>query len=784
MKMKKGLLSLLAVALTIVSCQDYDDQFAELTGLVNTLSTKVAGIETTTANLAAISATVNGLQTAIAAIPTTDSTADLTAVLEGLEAAQEDIEAIEELLSGGIADDDDLAAIDALIDTLQDGVNILLTNNQSISVSINIIDSATLATAQGLIELGENTPAGYLLGGNLLVDHDGLTGAEIIAANLLTAKLISVTGTVSITGAVDLSGLSYISGNYTKNGSIAPLDASITSLGAGLELDGGIGVINFPTLTSVLGNVTISRTGSVSSLDFSTISTIGAASTINDGNLTVASATTVNLGSFKMISVTANDATSINLGQTTAVALTVTAPNALTVYGNALLAPTGILTVNAPKATDVEFKALTSHAAVGPVISGSNSMTVVRFDKMTIAGGLSVPTEVKEFHMGSLVTAAADMTIKAKTIDITKLKTVSADVALASGNIANTALAAIGAGHSLTITAGSNGVQNFVKPALVVNVTGALSTVATDVSIKSTGDATLVNVLTAGNTSLTLAAQNVAVTGLADGLSDTALLRLNITGVNSTAAPLVYPSFTMDPTKFAVLKYLTVADLENFVLTAASAVGTITTAGKITDITIDTQATLYTVNIGHGPHTYTDAPAQKVLVDNNAELLAIDLTTVTKLDEADINTNAKLATIIAPAVGGGLLANAAVNINIHNANSLQATMTDEVLGTALIEITGAPGNNTFTSWKAFINQYAAFTAPATQGHLAVAAVAATAVSGEIAFTLDFQGGAFNTAAAPATFTAHTGFTAPAAAIGGAGDHIDTLVELAYINSND
>ena len=782
MKMKKGLLSLLAVALTIVSCQDYDDQFAELTGLVNTLSTKVAGIETTTANLAALSATVNGLQTAIAAIPTTDSTADLTAVLEGLEAAQEDIEAIEELLSGGIADDDDLAAIDALIDTLQDGVNILLTNNQSISVSINIIDSATLATAQGLIELGDNTPAGYLLGGNLLVDHDGLTDAEIIAANLLTAKLISVTGTVSITGAVDLSGLSYISGNYTKNGSIAPLDASITSLGAGLELDGGIGVINFPTLTSVLGNVTISRTGSVSSLDFSTISTIGAASTINDGNLTVASATTVNLGSFKMISVTANDATSINLGQTTAVALTVTAPNALTVYGNALLAPTGILTVNAPKATDIEFRALTSHAAVGPVISGSNSMTVVRFDKMTIAGGLSVPTEVKEFHMGSLVTALADMTIKAKTIDITKLKTVSADVTLASGNIANTALVAIGVGHTLAITTGSNGVQNFVKPALAV--AGTLSTVATEVSIKSTTDATLVNVLTAGNTSLTLAAQSVAVIGLADGLSDTALLRLNITGVNTTALPLVYPSFTMDPTKFAVLKYLTVADLENFVLTAASAVGTITTAGKISDITIDTQATLYTVNIGHGPHTYTDAPAQKVLVDNNAELLAIDLTTVTKLDEADINTNAKLATIIAPAVGGGLLANAAVNINIHNANSLQATMTDEVLGTALIEITGAPGNNTFTSWKAFINQYAAFTAPATQGHLAVAAVAATAVSGQIAFTLDFQGGAFNTAAAPATFTAHTGFTAPAAAIGGAGDHIDTLVELAYINSND
>ena len=214
MKMKKGLLSLLAVALTIVSCQDYDDQFAELTGLVNTLSTKVAGIETTTANLAALSATVSGLQTAIAAIPTTDSTADLTAVLDGLTAAQADIDAIELILANGVASADDLAAIDVLIDTVQAGVNTLLTNNQSISVNITIVDSETLASAQGYIEIGATTPAGYLLGGNLLVDHDGLTAAEIVTANEMTAKLISVSGTVSVTGAVNLGGLSYISGNY------------------------------------------------------------------------------------------------------------------------------------------------------------------------------------------------------------------------------------------------------------------------------------------------------------------------------------------------------------------------------------------------------------------------------------------------------------------------------------------------------------------------------------------------------------------------------------------
>ena len=60
--MKKGLLSLLAVALTIVSCQNYDDQFAELTGLVNTLSTDVAGLSQVQTDLGTLSTLVVSLQ--------------------------------------------------------------------------------------------------------------------------------------------------------------------------------------------------------------------------------------------------------------------------------------------------------------------------------------------------------------------------------------------------------------------------------------------------------------------------------------------------------------------------------------------------------------------------------------------------------------------------------------------------------------------------------------------------------------------------------------------------
>ncbi|MCH1538460.1 MAG: hypothetical protein L7S43_00610, partial [Flavobacteriaceae bacterium] len=92
--MKKGLLSLLAVALTIVSCQDYDDQFAELTGLVNDLSTEVEGLTQVQTQLNSLSTTVSGLSSAIAAIPTTDSTADLSGLTSDLAAAQTAIDAI------------------------------------------------------------------------------------------------------------------------------------------------------------------------------------------------------------------------------------------------------------------------------------------------------------------------------------------------------------------------------------------------------------------------------------------------------------------------------------------------------------------------------------------------------------------------------------------------------------------------------------------------------------------------------------------------------------------
>ena len=65
--MKKGLLSLLAVALTVVGCQNYDDQFDELSDQITALSATVQGLSTVADQITALQNTVNGLELTLGA---------------------------------------------------------------------------------------------------------------------------------------------------------------------------------------------------------------------------------------------------------------------------------------------------------------------------------------------------------------------------------------------------------------------------------------------------------------------------------------------------------------------------------------------------------------------------------------------------------------------------------------------------------------------------------------------------------------------------------------------
>ncbi|MDA9361346.1 hypothetical protein N9R08_02505, partial [Flavobacteriaceae bacterium] len=644
--------------------------------LVNTLSSDVEGLTQVQTDLASVKATVNGLVTAISAIPTTDNSTALTDVLAKLVLAQADIDAIELILAGGVASADDLAAIDTLIDAVQDGVNTLLTKNAAITVNIIINDTDTLATAAEYIEIGELSPAGYLLNGTLTVDHTNLTAAQITEANILTAKIISVSKEVTVNGAVDLSGLSYIGGKYSIKGAVAPLDDTISSLGGDLDVDGEQGVISFPNLSSIVGNVLVtSEKASVTSIDLSSVTVVGAGRTFQTGNSTPFSALeTADFGSYVMTTVNNPLATSITLGQkTTSAALNITAP----------------------KATTIDVNVMTDNDDAITIISAA-STAVIHFDALKTASAVVSNTgSVLEFHLPALTETDKALKLNAATVNLSGLKKVLAlgPITLVDNVAVLTTDVFVSAVEPITFATTGPAHVNF--PKLVLSGSGALSLNAsiTQVTVASTSDATLASMgVDSANTTfktanLTAQSTSVSLTGDANQLTT-----LNFTGKISAAAAV---SLEIDNTASA-LKTIVVADVNNLEL-ISSAVVTVTTSGAINDVVLTAGAALKSVTIGHGPHAYTNYPAQKFVSTGNTGLKAIDLSSIVLLDEATITGNSVLAVITAPAVTGTLLSNALVNLTI-NSNSLTATGTVAVPGTNLADVTQA----SLTTWKAYI----------------------------------------------------------------------------------
>ena len=117
--MKKGLLSILAGALLVVGCQNYDDQFDQLESQISALSSTVAGLSQVQSDLSTLAGTVNSLQSSLSSQIDTalaDGLADIDAAIVELEAAtadvasSEDVSAIADAVAENQTDLDELLA--------------------------------------------------------------------------------------------------------------------------------------------------------------------------------------------------------------------------------------------------------------------------------------------------------------------------------------------------------------------------------------------------------------------------------------------------------------------------------------------------------------------------------------------------------------------------------------------------------------------------------------------------------------------------------------------------
>ena len=766
-KMKKGLLSLLAVTLTIVSCQNYDDQFAELTGLVSTLSKEVTDLSTVKGDLTTLTSLVNGLDTAITAIP--DPTTSISNVASGLASATSQINLIKAILDSGLATASDIASITSTIAEITAGINSLLTKNATLVIDLVINDTTTLAAAKELVLTGTTSPNKYILTGAVNVDHSDLTAAQIIEANTMTAKIISVSKSVTVSGTVDLSGLSAILQDYTINGTSRPLDAAITSIGRDLTVSGKLGAIDFSNLVSVVGDVTVSDAVSATIIDFrNVVGTAGLIRTTGVSGVNVyANATEVHTGSLIAVSVTAAKASAIALGQTTnAAGLTVTAPQASVVNINGLKVGTGALSINATKTAIVHVDNMTSVLSVN------------------VTGNI-----VAELHIPKLAIApVAGNVLWAETVDASLLADISGATSF-KGTTALTApvLDAITGAFALTFTA----LEPVNLPLLALGA-GSMVTTATTVTIKDSGDVDLTNFLTDENKVITLTGQKRNTT-LA--VSSDHITSLNITSGGANTSAATDYDVTIAAANMIAMTSLTLNGVANATIgttgAGTGALTTLTTTGEMISLVLIDLEELVTLNTNHVPMEYTGATAadrQTVSITEMAKLTSVDLTSVVQLMIVDISLNPLLKTITAPAVGTPLKYNADMNIVIGGAgksNKLSATHTCSVSGGALEDII----QPSLRSWRDYIMQMVVIQqAKITDGTLVTGAFAgydstgtpngvANVVAGSGTFAIDFDWAGAGAGTGTNAISNACGATT---IVAGA---ISTIQELALIDNN-
>ena len=137
--MKKGLLSILAGALVLVGCQNYDDQFDNLESQISALASTVAGLSQVQSDLSALAGTVTALSSTVNGLGDTID----TAVADGLTDIQADIDAIETAVAD-VASSEEVSALQDAVDASQSDLDELLANSSVFQGAITINSPATL----------------------------------------------------------------------------------------------------------------------------------------------------------------------------------------------------------------------------------------------------------------------------------------------------------------------------------------------------------------------------------------------------------------------------------------------------------------------------------------------------------------------------------------------------------------------------------------------------------------------------------------------------------------
>ena len=186
--MKKGLLSILAGALLVVGCQNYDDQFDALESQINALASTVAGLSQVQNDLSSLASQVSAIQGSIDSSVQTalaDGLADIDTAIETLNAAAE-----------AAANNSDIAQISDDVDDVKSSLAELLAQSSVFQGNVVVNTPATLDAYEAMGD-GLAIVNGY-------VDIDVSASMDIAKVQNLVNFIKVTTGNYAYTALADV----------------------------------------------------------------------------------------------------------------------------------------------------------------------------------------------------------------------------------------------------------------------------------------------------------------------------------------------------------------------------------------------------------------------------------------------------------------------------------------------------------------------------------------------------------------------------------------------------
>ncbi len=479
--MKKGLLSILAGALLVVGCQNYDDQFDSLEQQINALAAQASAITQVQSDLSALATQVSGLAGQLSAADLASVTSQVDAIktqIDGLASVGEEVDNLNE-------------EVDEILEALGE----LLQANAVINQNLKITNEAELDYVESLIGTEADDPT-VIINGTFEVRNADLSTAALAArVNAVVAKVRTVIGQTTITASatIDASTLGFIDG--AANISDGVDISGLATVSGALSL-GHYGNVDLSQLVSV-GSLTLSESVSITSLNIGNLS--GTLNTKNYPN-----ALTISLGDIELTgTVTATLATSFTWGYDSdiASALTLTVSDVAKVFANSVPSISAVVTLtNNAKGSEGHFGALKTIATGGSLVN--NAKTIAMGEITTVSGTLTVngPASVDFPELatqGGFISASNAATFLApKLIDNASITT-SSTAAITLKSVSSTVnLTASATMERLTTTGQAKSLDLGLLPKLKsATITGA-GTKSTAYTISVNASSTVLNTLT------------------------------------------------------------------------------------------------------------------------------------------------------------------------------------------------------------------------------------------------------------------------------------------------